>query len=135
MQKTENIIVQNEHAWHSTFNQTNTTKAVSGLNWQFLRTMRNKILNNENFWDRRQKHLANADFTTIPATRWTTGTKYWSVVFPSAYPLNAMTIEKVWIVTNARAMIAAIVRPKIVRKNGKEKKNWNIFQLISIPSE
>lgn len=35
-----------------------------------------------------------------------TGTKYWSTFFPSEYPLNAMTIEKVWIVTNARAMIA-----------------------------
>lgn len=49
---------------------------------------------------------------TIPATIWTTGTKSWSTLFPSAYPLNAMTIENVWIVTNARAISAEI------RKNG-----------------
>jgi len=36
------------------------------------------------------------------------GTKYVSTLFPSVYPLNAMTIENVWIVTNARAIVAAM---------------------------
>lgn len=45
------------------------------------------------------------------------GTKYWSTLFPSAYPLKAMTIEKVWIVTNASAIIAATVKTQTVLKN------------------
>ena len=48
------------------------------------------------------------ELTSIPPTRWTAGTTSWPPLFPSAYPLKAMTIEKVWIVPNARAMIAAI---------------------------
>lgn len=57
------------------------------------------------------------DFTSIPATKWMMGTKYWSTLFPSAYPLKAMTIEKVWIVTNASAIIAATVKTQTVLKN------------------
>lgn len=43
------------------------------------------------------------------------GTNNWSTLFFSAYPLNAMTIEKVCIVTNARAIIAAFGRTVIIK--------------------
>lgn len=62
------------------------------------------------------EYLRLERLTTIPATRWTIGTKNWSTLFPSAYPLNAMTIEKVWIVTNARAMSAVKYKTKLSDK-------------------
>lgn len=53
------------------------------------------------------------------------GTISWSFLFPSAYPLNAITIEKVWIVTNARDIIAAYYKtPKDLCENCAVQKQY-----------
>lgn len=62
--------------------------------------------------------------TIKAAMRWANGTKIWSLLFPSLYPLNATTIEKVWIITNPRAIIAVTQIEKKL-KHTNVSRSWN----------
>lgn len=53
----------------------------------------------------------------MAATMWITGTKNWSDFCLSAYPLKAMTIEKVCITINAREIIAVQKRKQVRLKS------------------